>query len=114
MRYARTFQLHSSVKLIHLALDLPIQYQLYQDLLDFLFLDMQLLYGQEDQLSYIGKTAETLTLAKKLISRRVYGFNKSIKYCVRSERSTSSMYDLMKGSSRIVDLLSVKASQQDP
>jgi hypothetical protein len=108
--YARTFQLHSPIQLIDLALDLSIQYQLDQDLLHFLLLDVQLLYRQQDQLSFT-KTTETLTLAKKLISNRVYGFNRSIKYCVRSERRTSSMYDLMKGSSRIVDLLSVTASQ---
>ena len=49
-----------------------------------------------------------LTLARKLISKRVYGFSRSIRYCVRNERRTSSMYVLMNGSSKIVDLLSAQ------
>jgi hypothetical protein len=43
--YSRTLQLHSPVQLVNLPLDLAIQYQLNQNLLDFLLLDVQLLYG---------------------------------------------------------------------
>lgn len=88
-----SIEIESTRDLVDLALDLPVEDQVDQQVLDLVGAHIQLLCTQRSGRSAMReeKGRQLLTLPSHLSSIRVYGLMRSIRYCVRSERRTSSM-----------------------